>query len=70
SQAVSVSTADFLATLSASVPAVPAVASGTDCRSAGAHCPAPKLCCLACGYFGCDTYACFNPVNGHCPLFP
>jgi hypothetical protein len=71
SQAAPVLAADFLATLSVDLAAgAPAPISATDCRSSSASCPSPKLCCLACGYFGCDTYACFNPVNGHCPLFP
>jgi hypothetical protein len=70
SQAASVPVADFLATLSADLTDVSTPISATDCRSSSAHCPPPKLCCLACGYFGCDTYACFDPVNGHCPLFP
>ena len=66
-------TADFLATLSAAVPGtlqVPAPTFLTGCGSGGAQCPVGKLCCLACGYAGCDTYACFTPVNGHCPLIP
>ncbi|HEX3552823.1 MAG TPA: hypothetical protein VIA62_06305 [Thermoanaerobaculia bacterium] len=62
--------ADFLATLAAEPAGNPASTPATDCRSSARSCPAPKLCCLACGYFGCDTYACFDPVNGHCPLFP
>lgn len=35
-----------------------------------ADCPTGKLCCLACGFAGCDTFACFTPMRGHCPLFP
>jgi hypothetical protein len=70
-QVAPVPTADFLATLSVDLAAgAPAPTSTTDCRISSAYCPSPQLCCLACGYFGCDTYACFNPVNGHCPLFP
>jgi hypothetical protein len=69
-----VSTADFLASLSA-VPASgqdgltpsPVLASG--CTS-NDQCPAGQLCCLACGYAGCETYSCFAPMRGHCPLFP
>jgi len=62
------SAADFLATLSdlSGVPS-PVLASG--CTS-NDQCPRGQLCCLACGFAGCDTYACFQPMNGHCPLFP
>jgi hypothetical protein len=64
------STAAFLATLSADVtgPQAPVFAT-TDCRTTGCS-TSGQLCCLACGYAGCDTYGCFNPVRGHCPLFP
>ena len=68
--AQAVPVADFLATLATQPAGVPASAPATDCRVSTHFCPSPQLCCLACGYFGCDTYACFNPVNGHCPLFP
>ena len=68
------STADFLATLAA-VPAgaqsslTPSPVLDSGCTS-NDQCPAGQLCCLACGYAGCDTYACFAPMRGHCPLFP
>jgi hypothetical protein len=68
--AQAVPVAAFLATLAAEPAGVPASTPATDCRASAFSCPAPQLCCLACGYFGCDTYACFNPVNGRCPLFP
>lgn len=72
--APAMSAADFLATLAA-VPASgqdgltpsPVLASG--CTSSD-QCPKGQLCCLACGYAGCETRACFVPMNGHCPLFP
>ena len=41
----------------------------TGCTSSS-QCPKGQLCCLACGYAGCETYACFAPMNGHCPFFP
>lgn len=72
--APAMSTADFLATLSA-VPAsgqdglAPSPVLDSGCSSS-AQCPKGQLCCLACGYAGCETYACFTPVNGHCPYFP
>ncbi len=64
------STAAFLATLSADVtgPQAPVFAAA-DCRTTGCS-TSGQLCCLACGYAGCETYGCFNPVHGHCPLFP
>ncbi|HEY4575469.1 MAG TPA: hypothetical protein VIJ26_15940 [Thermoanaerobaculia bacterium] len=68
------STADFLATLSIA-PAVaqdgltPSPVLDSGCTS-NAQCPKGQLCCLACGYAGCETRACFVPMNGHCPLFP
>jgi hypothetical protein len=68
------STADFLATLSAA-PAgaqsgvMPSPVLDSGCTS-NAQCPKGQLCCLACGYAGCETRACFVPMNGHCPLFP
>lgn len=65
-----VTNAAFLATLSADLTGPQAPVFASDCRSSGRACPLPQLCCLACGYFGCDTYACFAPVNGGCPLFP
>jgi hypothetical protein len=68
--AQAVPVADFLATLATQPVGVPTATPAADCRVSTGSCPSPQLCCLACGYFGCDTYACFNPVNGHCPLFP
>jgi len=72
--APAMSTADFLASLSAvpaggqdGLPPSPVLDSG--CTSSS-QCPKGQLCCLACGYAGCETYACFVPMNGHCPLFP
>src|SRR3954453_3961769 len=69
-----ISTADFLATLSIAPAGAqdgltpnPVLDSG--CTS-NAQCPKGQLCCLACGYAGCETRACFVPMNGHCPLFP
>lgn len=68
------STADFLATLAAvpangqaGLPPSPVLDSGC---TTNAQCPKGQLCCLACGYAGCETYACFVPMNGHCPFFP
>jgi hypothetical protein len=72
--AMSASTADFLATLSA-VPSsgqdglAPSPVLDSGCTS-NAQCPKGQLCCLACGYAGCETRACFVPMNGHCPFFP
>jgi hypothetical protein len=62
--------AAFLATLTADLSGVSAPLFAVDCRTTFPNCPGDQLCCLACGYFGCDTYACFEPVNGHCPRFP
>ncbi len=67
--------AGFVASLAA--PAAPALApaptflqaTGSGCTS-NAQCPTGELCCRACGYFGCTQTACFQPMNGHCPLFP
>lgn len=69
-----ISTADFLATLSAAPASgqsslIPSPVLDSGCTSS-AQCPKGQLCCLACGYAGCETYACFVPMNGHCPLFP
>jgi hypothetical protein len=65
----SAANATFLATLSADLTGPQAPVFATDCRTTG--CPSTgQLCCLACGYFGCDTYGCFAPVHGECPLFP
>lgn len=61
--------ADFLATLTADLSGTAGTVAASGCTS-NAQCPAGQLCCLACGYFGCDTYACFAPMHGHCPLFP
>ena len=69
-----VSTADFLAALS-TVPAngqdglVPSPVLDSGCTS-NSQCPKGQLCCLACGFAGCETHACFVPMNGHCPFFP
>jgi hypothetical protein len=66
--------AEFLATLSAapaaSTPALqaPAPTFLSGCTS-NSQCPTGQLCCLACGYDGCETRACFQPVKGRCPLF-
>jgi hypothetical protein len=76
----SASAAGFLASLSAapvsgngsngaSSVQTPAPAFLTGCTS-NDQCPAGQLCCLACGYSGCETRACFQPVRGHCPFFP
>jgi hypothetical protein len=72
SQATVTSSANaaFLATLSADLTGPQAPVFKSDCRSSTNGCPNGQLCCLACGYFGCDTNACFAPVNGDCPLFP
>src|SRR6478672_13887673 len=56
--------AAFLATLSADLTGPQAPVFASDCRSSSTGCPTGQLCCLACGYFGCDTYACFAPVHG------
>ncbi len=67
------STADFLATLSAPAGGqdglTPSPVFDSGCTSS-AQCPKGQLCCLACGYAGCETHACFVPMNGHCPFFP
>jgi hypothetical protein len=72
----SASAVDFLATLSAAPVSsigigtlqAPAPTFLTGCTSS-AQCPTGQLCCLACGFDGCETRACFQPVKGHCPLF-
>lgn len=46
---------------------VPATASS--CTS-DSQCLPDKLCCRACGYFGCTLMACLTPMNGHCPFIP
>lgn len=43
----------------------PALASG--CTSS-AQCPTGQICCLACGYAGCERHACFATKT--CPHFP
>ncbi|HZF07813.1 MAG TPA: hypothetical protein VFE33_03395 [Thermoanaerobaculia bacterium] len=68
-QVASASAADFLAGLSADLSGVPGPVLASGCSS-DSQCPNGQLCCLACGYFGCDTYACFQPIHGECPLFP
>jgi len=69
------STGDFLASLSTAPVTgtgtlqVPAPISISGCTS-NDQCPTGQLCCLACGYADCNTYACFQPFHGHCPFFP
>jgi hypothetical protein len=58
---------EFLQPVAAS--GLPTTGVRTGCRS-DAQCPTGQLCCLACGFFGCNNYACFAPMNGHCPYFP
>jgi hypothetical protein len=60
--------ADFLATLS-DLASAPGAVFATGCTSSS-QCPKGQLCCLACGFDGCETRACFQPMNGHCPAFP
>ncbi len=63
--------ADFLASLSGpgtsptDLPPVPAFMTG--CTSS-AQCPSGQICCLACGYAGCERRACFATKT--CPHFP
>ena len=68
-----VETAQFLASLAApsSAPAdlMPSPMPASGCTSS-AQCPPGQLCCLACGFAGCERRACFVPMNGHCPFFP
>ncbi len=47
----------------------PAAGQSSSCTT-DADCPQGLLCCLDCGYAGCDTRACLQPIHGHCPLFP
>jgi hypothetical protein len=62
--------ASFVAALAAPAPTpAPIFVQTTSCAT-NADCPTGQLCCLACGYFGCTRKACFQPMNGHCPLFP
>jgi len=58
---------DFLGALAAE----PAdfLAASSSCTN-NAQCPPGKLCCRACGFFGCTAMACLTPMNGHCPLIP
>jgi hypothetical protein len=67
-QAAPAPAADFLATLSADIQGAPGAVFLSGCTS-NSQCPKGQLCCLACGFDGCETRACFQPVNGHCPLF-
>src|SRR4051794_7303375 len=60
--------ADFLGSLATSGPGALGAIFDTGCTS-NANCPKNQICCLACGFDGCETRACFTPVNGHCPLF-
>jgi hypothetical protein len=72
----SASMVDFLAALSAAPVSstgtgalqAPAPTFLTGCTS-NAQCPTGQLCCLACGFDGCETRACFQPVRGRCPMF-
>ncbi len=61
-------TADFLASL-AVTPAPELRQTAGTCTS-NDQCPAGKLCCRDCGYFGCTHMACLTPVNGECPAIP
>ena len=61
--------AAFLASLQPTGPKGLGAIFDSGCNS-NADCPKNQLCCLACGFDGCETKACFAPVNGHCPLFP
>jgi hypothetical protein len=64
--------ADFLASLAtdlAGTSGIPGAIAASGCTSSS-QCPSGQLCCLACGYAGCETFACFKPMNGHCPRFP
>ena len=66
--------AEFLASLSvAAAPAQPPapefLQTGTGCTS-DAQCPAGKLCCRDCGFFGCTHKGCLTPFHGGCPPIP
>lgn len=70
--------ADFLASLSVAANPAPAPAqppapeflqTSTGCTSDD-QCPAGKLCCRDCGYFGCTHKGCLTPFHGSCPLIP
>jgi hypothetical protein len=78
--------AEFLASLSAApAPAQPSVApagpaptqppapeflqTSTGCTSDD-QCPAGKLCCRDCGFFGCTHKGCLTPFHGGCPPIP
>ena len=50
-------------------PAPEFLQTGTGCTS-DAQCPAGKLCCRDCGYFGCTHKGCLTPFHGECPLIP
>jgi hypothetical protein len=67
-QAGSPATAAFLATLATDLSGTPGVLFASGCTSSS-QCPKGQLCCYACGASDCETRACFQPVNGHCPLF-
>jgi hypothetical protein len=60
--------ASFLASLQPTGPKGLGAIFDSGCSS-NADCPKNQLCCFACGFDGCETKACFAPVNGHCPLF-
>jgi hypothetical protein len=47
------------------LPSTPAFMTG--CTSS-AQCPSGQICCLACGYAGCERRACFATKT--CPHFP
>ena len=55
----------FFAVFAAVQGPAPALASG--CTSS-AQCPTGQICCLACGYAGCERHACF--ATKICPHFP
>jgi len=72
SAALPASTAQFLATLSATPDVNDALPPSpqfmTTCTSSS-QCPSGQLCCYPCGIDGC-SFTCMNPMNGHCPRFP
>jgi hypothetical protein len=71
SAALPASTAEFLATLSATPDVTegltPAPRFLTTCTSSS-QCPTGQLCCYPCGIDGCSNM-CLTPVKGRCPLF-